>query len=955
MDCILIERFFNRFTLLQSLVMMIAFSLLLPIPLLLGAYVHSTFKNKQEDFVIVSTKKFELSSEIFTEALWNFYPELAQTIVNQMSLDKSFASVTLKDSHGSVFLSYDKVKKDDELFHLEKNLQRNDIFVGTVQMAFRKEGLLESLLSDLFLFGSLVFLQIILISLVISSFYYLKIIKPIRRLVSDSEKLAKKELDTEFVWSGKDEINTLGRALDKTRIALKELFERLISQNEFLDERVKQRTRELEEASRYKSEFLANMSHEIRTPMNAIVGMCHLVNKTKLNEAQSNYILKIKDASAVLLRIINDILDFSKIEAGKLSLEHIAFDMHKEIKKSISIFSILAKEKNIDLSAEYIETNRFYRGDPYRIVQILNNFLSNAIKFTKEGEVSLHVKEKIIDKQRSFLVFSVKDTGEGISKEKQKRLFQAFSQIDASTTRKHGGTGLGLYICTQLADMMGGKITFESKEGVGSQFNFEIELEKVEGADVQKENGLDMFKPLHILLVDDDKTSRNILQEYIRSFGFFVTTFSDSQKAMDFLKISSEKFDLYIFDYHLGDINGISLYEKIKKELPNTPPALLITSDSDTSLKSRAIEAGFERFLVKPVNPSFLYDDITSLCKIEKSEAIVEHSKIDFSDKQILLVEDNEINLEVAIYLLKETEAKVSIAKNGFEAVEKVKNNHYDIILMDIQMPVMDGYEATKIIRKELHYEGSIIAMTANVMAHDIKKCIEIGMDEHISKPIDVEEFYGTLLNVFGKKVEKSKHITTSSNLEFDKQNALKRLGNNEELWRKTFCKFYDKYKNLEQDVQNLLLHASYEEIQRYIHTLKGLSGSIGANVLQSEAVHVENRLKAQKKLDEISFESLFSKAHSLFASLEVEYQKECHERKKVLKQLDKIFLEEKLQSLAEALEMSYVSKVKGILLELKQYENLANIKAFSELQEACDDVDFESALKQIQILKKEL
>ncbi len=939
---------------------MVVFTLLLPVPILFGVYVHSTFQTKQEEFVVVSTKKFELSSEIFSESLWNFYPELGKTMVHQLSLDKSFVSVNLSDARGDIFISHvnQTVTNPEEMFMLEKVLTKNETDIGTLTMVFKKEGLLESIKSDFFLFGSIALLQAIMIVVVISFIYYYKIIKPMRRLVQDSKKLALKELDEPFVWKGKDEINSLGRALDATRIALNDLFSTLITQNATLDEKVQQRTKELEEASRYKSEFLANMSHEIRTPMNAIVGMCHLISKTLLNDAQSNYIIKIKDASSVLLRIINDILDFSKIEAGKLSIEYIAFDMHKELKKSASIFSILAKDKEIELESDFVHTHRFYKGDPYRIVQIVNNFLSNAIKFTNKGKVTLSVKEEEASQNKKRLVFSVTDTGMGIAEEKKSKLFKAFGQLDASTTRKHGGTGLGLYICTQLADMMGGKITFDSQEGEGSTFNLEILLEKAEGLDVQKENGLDLFIPINILLIEDDKNSRNIIREYIRSFGFFITIVDSYEKAVEKIEETKEKFDLLIIDYHLPTVDGITAYNLLKKKMHHRPPAIMITVDEDGSLKSKAINSGFERFLVKPINPSFLYDDITSLCNIEKADVHnLHHAKIDFSDKTILIVEDNDINLEVAMYLLKETEAHVEIARNGFEAVEKVRQKTYDAILMDIQMPVMDGYEATKIIRKELMYTKPIVAMTANVMSHDVKKCIEIGMNEHIGKPLEVEDFYGTLLKVFDKiPLSKPRAKAMQEDVCFDKNSAIKRLSNNVSLWEKTFCKFYDKYENLIADINQLLENNDSESLKIYAHTLKGLCGTIGANRLQKEAYAIELQVKDGIDIKNISFEKLFFEYSQFFENTKDIFDTNCKEieiKKETQISNDEII--DKLSNLETALEMSSVSKVKQCIEKLSSSQKIVEHELFKAIVIHCETFDFEAAINFVKQLKKEI
>jgi signal transduction histidine kinase/DNA-binding response OmpR family regulator/HPt (histidine-containing phosphotransfer) domain-containing protein len=953
-----LNKLINKFTLSQSLAIMIFLALSLPIPILISVYAKTAFKTKQEEFSVLSKKKFELSCEIFTESLWNFYPELAKTTIDQLSLDKNFVSVKIKDAHGMVFVSKTMriVQDKENTLTFSKNLYKKSDNIGSVEMMFQKNGLWTSIKADMFLFGSFIMLQILAVMGVISFLYYIKILKPVKRLVYQAHRLAKKNLDEAFIWRGKDELNIVGRALDKTRVSLNDLFTSLLTQNATLDEQVKKRTKQLEEASKYKSEFLANMSHEIRTPMNAIVGMSHLVSKTNLSDVQSNYIHKIQDASSVLLHIINDILDFSKIEAGKLVLESIPFDLHKELKKSISIFSILAKEKEIEFEANFVHTHRFFKGDPYRIVQIINNFLSNAIKFTKEGAIKLEVSQALSDKKRSKLLFSVEDSGEGIALEKQSKLFQAFSQVDSSTTRKHGGTGLGLYICTQLALMMKGRIFFESEEGKGSKFFLELVLEKVDGEQVQKEGNAEEFVPLNILLFDIDKDSRTLLQEYIRSFGFFVNCVSSLEEARQLLKETT--FDLFIIEYDLDSINGIKAYQTLQKEIKRVPHAILISEDDeDGTLKSKALSAGFERFLLKPINPSYLYDDIVGLCQVEKTTSLLEHSKIDFSDKKILLVEDNEINLEVAIYLLKETDAFVSIAKNGLEAVYKVKNEKYDVILMDIQMPVLDGYEATKIIRNELHYEGPIIAMTANVMSHDIEKCLKVGMNEHIGKPLEIEEFYETLLKVLGKELLPNSHCALKENIgALDKVGAIGRLGGNEKLWLQTTCKFYEKYKNLPSSIREMIDKNEQENLQIYMHSLKGLCGTIGANILQGEAYKIEMDIKNGETLKNIEYKNLFQSFDALFSILKIIYEKNFQKsEQKSSKNLDKQEVLHILDDLEQALELSSVSQVKSCIKKLQSYSTILKSENFDRIVKLCEDFDFDSAIEHLDALKKEI
>jgi len=862
----------KKFSLLQSLVVMIVFSMLIPLPVLFGVYVHGAYTDKQEQTKKLNYEKFKESSEVFAESIWSYYPRIGEIIINQLILDSTVFSIHVYDENGNDFLSWESKNKPNELSVLEEDIIRNGVKIGSLKMSFHKETLFESLKSDLLLFGSILLLQLFFIILVVSYIYYFKVIGPIKKLLVDADKLSNKELDEPFVWTNDDEISSLGVALNRTRKSLKNLFDTLTKQNKTLDEKVKQRTIELEDANRYKSEFLANMSHEIRTPMNAIQGMSHLLEKTNLNSTQLNYISKVKDASSVLMYLINDILDFSKIEAGKIEIEDVAFDMHKEIKRSISIFSILAEDKGLVLESTFINTHRFFRGDSHRIIQIINNFLSNSIKFTSKGSISLHVEEKKVgDNYR--LVFSVHDSGIGISEENIYKLFQPFIQADASTTRKHGGTGLGLFISQQLAILMGGKINIKSKENIGSIFSLELELEPVNGEKFQKETMNELFSPLDILVIEDDKNSVQILEEYIRSFGFFITTVSSYEEA---LKILDEKtsFDLFIIDYRLPTINGDEIYRNLKKrfEKQSLAPAIMISVDDDFEVRESAIKSGFSKFLRKPIKQSYLYDDITSICNIGAVETMFDSSRIDFSDKTVLLVEDNEINMEVAIHLLEDTGIKIKTASNGKEAVEMVRHTTFDAVLMDIQMPIMDGYEATKIIREELQLKIPIIAMTANVMFGDINQCIEVGMDDHIGKPINIEEFYEVLLKQLSVEIKKKKKVIKNiENGILEKDKAVKNLGKNEELWKKIATKFYLKYDIIYERIELMRKENSFDELLNYIHTLKGLSGTIGAPLLSKEAYVIEQNLKDSGTVEGVDFNSLFDKQKELFKLLKVE------------------------------------------------------------------------------------
>jgi two-component system, sensor histidine kinase and response regulator len=968
----MIRAMLYRVSLLQALAVMIIISLLLPLPLVVLTYVNSTYKNKQETFTALNTKKFNLSSAIFIESLWNFYPELGQKMLDQLLLDPSVQFVYVKDSDDKLFLGWDKKEKisnnDDTLF-LNKILEKDGVMIGTVEMGFKRQNLVDSILSDMALFGGMIFLQLLLLIAVIAWIYYYKIIRPIRRLVEHSTLLAQQKLDEPFLWDENDEIGTLGFALDKTRIKLKSFFETLKHENEILDEKVKQRTKELEDASRYKSEFLANMSHEIRTPMNAIMGMSHLMSKTAMNTVQASYVGKIKEASSVLLRIINDILDFSKIEAGKMEVESIAFDLHKELKKSCSIFSVLAKEKGIDFQCDFVETNRFFKGDPCKLMQIVNNFLSNAIKFTKEGAVFLSVEEQIHIEHTSTLTFHVRDSGVGIAQEKQSLLFKAFGQLDASITRKHGGTGLGLYICTQLAEMMQGRISLESEEGRGSLFSLTVTLPLAKGVEVQQENGKSGYAPLSILVISDQKKVSEALCDMIRSFGFFVTACKSSDAIASKIQAHDEVFHVAILEYELGKkTNGIALYTRLLDTLgfEALPPFLMMVSNSDEDLQARILSTGVHAVLKKPINPSMLYDELVSVCPINVSTPLFDSSKIDLSSKRILIVEDNDINLEVATYLLKETHAQVFTARNGLEAVTMIQGqmHPFDLILMDVQMPIMDGFEATRMIRNELNVLTPIVAMTANVMIQDIEKCLGAGMDAHIGKPFEVEDFYGTLLEALHVNIPTPPKQTLTVVKEhlalFAKDEAIKRLGGKEALWQKLFVSFFKTYLELPQKLHLLIEKQEMNTLIDYVHTNKGLCGTIGVERLEQSLSALEQCLKEYHRFDNLPLESVLCEHEALMSLLRDTYEKRQPQSDEISPQPlfsmdEKKAFECSLIELQTALTLSNVSKINLLLDTLAQHDDIAKSETFKTLLLACKQFDFEAALHHLERLSEEI
>ena len=703
-----------------------------------------------------------------------------------------------------------------------------------------------------------------------------------------------------------------------------------------------------EQATKAKSQFLANMSHEIRTPMNGIMGMSHLALNTKLNDKQKNYIQKIDNSAKNLLGIINDILDFSKIEAGKLSIEKVEFDMFNVVESVINLIEFTAHEKNLEIIVSYGDKiGKNFFGDPLRLSQIITNLMSNAVKFTNEGEVGLFIKKVSQDK----FSFEIIDTGIGLSDDEQEKLFKPFSQVDASTTREYGGTGLGLTISKQLVELMDGNISVESVIGEGSKFTFEIELKEL----AKNENRYNLFSNKKVLVVDDNKTWHEILTTLLNTFGLSVDVACSGQQALEILDKCHNKYDIILMDWNMPNIDGIETTKLINEScmFEKPPTVIMVSSFRQESIMNMAKDVGIDIFLQKPINPSLLNDVLNDVFKGEikmnnSYPQTINSIKADINclvDSNILLVEDNKINQEIIIGLLENSGINIDVVSNGQDAVDKFKKNlnKYELILMDLQMPIMDGYEATKNIRL-INKNIPIIAITANAMKEDVQKTKKAGMNEHLNKPIEVEKLYSILLEYISKKVEVEEFESATANdliipdfVHINRSIGLKYSNNNKKLYLKILQNFYSDFHDLSIERLN------QEEFKRFIHTLKGLSANIGAidlNLIIKQFEKTEN-----KSLLNLLLNKLFLVIDELKDIGKISNKKLLVLHSTLRNQL---FLD-----LKEAVNTKRIKKCEPIFQKIEKYK-LSNVdqQLFDCVKNDVEEYKFKSA---IQILNKEI